>query len=340
MRRMRSLLLIGLALAVLGAAAEAQKGGKKPQARVVLGTTQLAGDNGKLGQAYTMGFDLPYKINLTLRSAKYTTTPLVMGERVVEPERDQKLLVLEITVHNPNKTEWLFRGDSFLFTAVDDQDTNHNGVGVYSRSGVTTEMFNARLKPAQKVDLVTCIAVPAKGVMPKLMVAYTTSKKVLRYDLRSIVKPLEAPFADPSDASGATALATIPGQRGTMYPCTRFEIRFDGAALADSVGRFKAEKGKRFAVVTFSSRNIGNAPWLLRGDTYRYTVVNADGDKFSRTTRVLNATSDNDFGRQLDPGEVVTARAIVEVPANVALSKLILTQEGKHDYSFDISDVK
>lgn len=339
MRRITTVVVVLLAMGLAGQASEGQAG-RRTTRPPVLGTAQLPGDNGKLGQTYTMGFDLPNKLNLTLRSVRYTIAPLVMGDLWIVPERDQKLLVIEFTAQNPNKGEWLLRGDTLRFTAVDGQDVNHAGPGVIARSGVTKERYSAALKPGQKLDLVTGVIVPAAGVVPKLMVAYTTSPKVLRYDLRGIVKPLEAPFADPADPSGATALATIPGQKGAFYPSHRFDIRFDGAAFADSAGARKAERGKRFVVATLTARNIGSKSWLLRSDTFKVTVVTSDGDKLSRVVKALNASSDNDFGRQVEPAEAATMRLFIEAPANVGVSKLLVCQPPCHEYSFDISDVK
>src|SRR5437763_600353 len=58
----------------------------------VKGTAQLPGDNGQIGQAYTLGTTEP--INFTLDSAEYTVKRVVMGETVHAPEGDEKLLVI------------------------------------------------------------------------------------------------------------------------------------------------------------------------------------------------------------------------------------------------------
>jgi hypothetical protein len=135
---------------------------------------------------------------------------------VYAPSAEEKLLVLRYTIHNPNKTERRYYWSTVGFTAVDAMNQNREFVQ-NAGSRETGEALNVNLKPAQKVEAYTVIKVPAKGVVPKLIVK-PESGGVIRYDLRGVAKPLTAPFADPADKTGATALKEIPGQNGQYYP--------------------------------------------------------------------------------------------------------------------------
>lgn len=82
------------AVATTGAAQTA-----RPKGPIVLGTTQLPGDFGQIGQTYTLGQREP--INFTLKSAEYAVTPFVVDNNTWVPKADEKLLILHYTVHNP-----------------------------------------------------------------------------------------------------------------------------------------------------------------------------------------------------------------------------------------------
>lgn len=73
-----------------------------PSTRVVQGTTQLAGDVGVIGKAFTIGKN-ENAINFTLTSAEFSVSRVTVGEDVYTPKADEKLLVLRYTVHNPQK---------------------------------------------------------------------------------------------------------------------------------------------------------------------------------------------------------------------------------------------
>ncbi|MGE5532596.1 MAG: hypothetical protein ACM3VW_10830, partial [Bacteroidota bacterium] len=155
------------------------------------GTAQLPGDNGTLGQVYTMRKDQP--LYFSLKSAEYTLDQVRMGGRTATPTADEKLLVLHFTVQNPLKTEQFVRWDSLRLTAVDATNVNHEG-GYDWANPENGEAVSLSLKPAQTVLCYTVINVPAKGQIPKLMVLPEDENDgpVLRYDLRDIVKALPA----------------------------------------------------------------------------------------------------------------------------------------------------
>ena len=208
----------------------------------------MAGDNGQIGVTYTIGETGP--LNFTLNSAEFSATRAIMGEETIAPTADQKLLILKGTVHNPNKDLTGFDWGTLRLTAVDPNDVNHEYEGRVSKPGTNEPIF-VELKPAQKMDVFYVIRVPIKGVIPKLIVQHHNGGKVLRYDLRKVVKGLPAPFADSADASGATGLAEIKGEAAKFYPLANFDAKLVGTAYHDgTLGEYEPEEGKRFFVAT------------------------------------------------------------------------------------------
>ncbi|HTQ08677.1 MAG TPA: hypothetical protein VMI31_01260, partial [Fimbriimonadaceae bacterium] len=88
------------------------------QQRNVKGTTQLAGDNGKLGVEYTIGKGNA-AINVKLKSVEYSISRRIDGDLVDWPKPNEKFLVLHFNIHNPNHFQVTTNGYSLKFTAVD-----------------------------------------------------------------------------------------------------------------------------------------------------------------------------------------------------------------------------
>ncbi len=356
-------LLAGLALA---GSAEAQKAKPRPAAKkapakkpapttkptasktglIVLGTKQLPGDFGQFGQTYTVGRQEP--INITLRSAEYTTARFNIDTNAHIPSSEQKLLVLHYTLHNPNPSEQKVYWGSLKFTAVDSKDVNHEFIQGITREG-TTEAVDLLLKPAQKLEVQSAILVPAAGVIPKLILQREEGAPVVRYDLRGKVKPLPAPFADPADPSGATALAVAPAQVGTYYPCGNFDIKLDEVAYTRAplgVGESAQapEDGKRYVTLTFTFRNATNSEQRYYWATFVPELVDSDGEKAEYPQILLKPKRNESAEGHVKPGEEARARIFFTLPDDAAARTLTLAEElgndPTHRYSFDLSAVK
>jgi hypothetical protein len=323
---------------------------KKPTAAkpasgpVVLGTTQLPGDFGKIGTTYTIGAREP--INFTLKSAEYSVTPRTFGQNTYVPKADQKLLVLHYTVHNPVPREQGYDWSDIRFTAVDARDTNHDGIQAVVRDGESLPLSIA-LKPAQKLDVVAAILVPAEGVVPKLIVEREKGAPVIRYDLRGKVKPLPAPIADPADASGATARKEVPTPAGQFVPTGVFDTRLDEVAYTDQ-SLFKREpgKGNRWITATFTIKNRTNRPQRYYWADFLPDLRDADGEKAKYTQALLKATRDELAQDDLAPGEETRIRFFFPLPNNVAGKTLKLAHGGAIDarvarvWAFDLTGAR
>ncbi|HVK06067.1 MAG TPA: hypothetical protein VM490_21535 [Armatimonadaceae bacterium] len=311
---------------------------------IVLGTTQLPGDFGKLGQTYTVGKDTP--INFTLKSAEYTTARFNADEYSSIPGKSQKLLVLHYTVHNPLPREQRYYWADLKFTAVDSKDVNHEFTQSVTREG-TTERVEVTLKPAQKLEVQTAILVPAAGVVPKLIVSRDDGSPVVRYDLRGKVKPLPAPIADPADPTGATVRKAIPAEANTYYPLGEFDVQFESAAYTTEELRGQsAGDGNRYLTATFRIKNATNTPKRYYWATFTPELRDADGEKVEYPQTLLKATRPEVAeGGDVAPGEEVRFRFFFVLPEKVAGKTLTLTEDAggdppTHGYVFDVSGAK
>lgn len=293
---------------------------------IVLGTTQLPGDFGKLGQTYTIGKDAP--INFTLDSAHYAIDRFTVNSNTWAPKKDEKLLVLRFTVHNPLPREQSYYWGSIRFTAVDALDTNREAVQTVVRTGVYDQgAFNTSLKPAQKVQLETVIVVPANGQVPKLIVEREKNAPVIRYDLRGKVAAVPAPFADAADSTGSTALAEVPVQAGTFYPLAVYDVKLDSVEYTtEALAKREPKPGYRYVTATFTVKNASKSERAYYWGYFDATLRDADGEKVDFQQALLKASRNEVAQGNLEPGEETRVRLFFPVPEKVNAKTLYLRE--------------
>ncbi len=308
----------------------------------VQGTTQQAGGEGVIGKTYSLG-KTTNALNFTLSSLEYSVSPVTMGNYVYAPKANEKLLVMHYTVQNPQKSELGVTWDAFKFTAVDAKDINIVFNNYVAREG-TTSVFNERLKPAQKISLLAAFAVPASGAIPKLIVERNDGSPVLRFDLRGKVKPLVAPFADPADSSGSSALTEVPAQAGTFYPGSSLGIKLEGVAFSGEKMDGKIpEDGKRYLIATFSIKNILGAsanPVSFSYGNFKFELRDAEGDKQVFNGYLIKATRDEHADGSLKSGEEYRFRVYFTLPKDLTAKTLAVSQGESRAYAFDVSSAK
>ena len=319
------------------AAKPAPKAAVKPAPKpTAQGMTQMAGDNGQLGVTYTIGAQDP--INFTLNSAEFRVARVVIDGNVTAPRAGEKLLVLNFTVHNPNKTVRHFDWGTLAFTAVNPASENFEYAQAVGRAG-TTETLAIDLKPAQKVDGYTMIVVPAKGIFPKLIVTPSSGGAVLRYDLRGKVKALAAPFADAADST--TARTDVPAELKTFYPGANFDLKLDSVSYTPGpIGSFEKEDGKRFVVLNVTLRNATTVPQHYDSGTLLPGLVDSDGEKVEWNQTLFKTKRDDNAEGELKPGEEYTARYFFQLPENVSAKSFTIAEGESRAYTFDVSNIK
>ena len=350
MRRIPGALLTPLVLVfavAAGAAAKpAVKSAAKLAAKPAAPAVQRAGGNGVFGKVYSSC--QTGTLYFRLKSAEFTVDQVSVGETHYSPEADQKLLLLHFTIQNPQKVEQLVRWDSLNFTAVDAGNSNHEGGADWgdetasaTGSRPSHNKVDMNLKPAQTIDVYTVVKVPAKGIIPKLMVLPGEDNgPILRYDLtkpENKVTPLKPPVADPSDPSGYTALETVPAALNAVCSGDCFDVtvqKFDY-----TTGKLDKEdppeEGTRYLVATLLVKNDTPEKNQLRWDMLGPGLTSTDGGERNYEGMLL-ATADRSFDRNLNPGEEVTVRIYFTVPKDVTPKTLTLKEDNSRTYVFNV----
>lgn len=300
------------------------------------GTAQLPGDNGQLGQVYTISKGDPKFFRLI--SAEYTVGHVVIGNILYSPKADEKLLVLHFTVQNPNKTTELFvRYDQLRFMAYDAANTGHEPEGAWGDEQSHANV-DLNLKPAQTVSAYAVIRVPAKGPIVKLMVQPNTDNDgpLLRYMFTDQIKPLQAPFADPADATGYTALTTVPAQLGTPYPLTSFDMTIEKIKTVTTAVQDDAPPdGGAFLVATVLFKNMAPTESFLRYDQFLPVLTSTDGAELKYEGMVL-ATAKQSVEQNIKPGAQMRVRLYFTVPQGATPKTLDLRDSDSRTYEWEV----
>lgn len=323
-------------------AAKKKSSPKKPTAKTTshatLGTTQLKGEYAEFGNTYTLGKENP--MNITLKSAEYTVEPVTIGDRTYIPNAENKFLVLHMTYHNPKQAEQFIRWDTYGFTVVDPEGQNHDDLKDLGMEK-DNKVADMNLKPAQKVEVFGLMEVPAAREMPKLIIK-SSDETVLRYDLRNKVKAIPAPYADPKDKTGATALSTIPAQMGTLYTLAGFSVKVDSAEYSTQT-QFKdysVDEGERFLVIGMTVKNLTAGENFLRWDTFQSQIQDADGVSLADCTDMFQKSRDSSFNMNLKPAQEVQVRCLFKIPTDAQPKVLSMRYDEGRTFLFDISSVK
>jgi hypothetical protein len=327
MKNVTSVLAISLAFATIGFAQTAKPKPKPAQERVVKGTVQMAGDNGKLNVTYTIGKVDP--INITLTDVRYSVIREVVGNDVVAPSKEEKLLVIDFVAHNPNPKAISFSGAMLKFTGVDQESVNREHRGNFTRAK-TGEIFYAELKPAQKVELRTVIVVPAAGTVPKLILEHRTGGPVLRYDIKPNLKPLPAIFADPKDETGMTAAEIYNCPPDTYFPMAQIDIKLVPGSVATHGHKFGPNTtgdGRIHASVKLTMKGQHPQSAFFR---FQAELIDEDGEKYP-VVKWAPVSSEEHVNRRLEIGEEYTMRfvAVISEKAKLKTLKVMDTSFGK-----------
>ena len=301
------------------------------------GTPQLAGDSGVLGQVYKLrnGSPLYFRLN----SAEYTVSQVRFGNGIVIPQAGEKLLVLHFSVQNPQQDEVLLRFDSLKLTAVDAMNVNHEAKRMLGDEQTQGEL-NIHLKPAQRIEAYACIVVPAKGVIPKLMVLpqLDSDGPILRYDLRDQVTALPTPIADPADPSGATALEIVPAQLNAPCSLRNFDVTVESVeTVTTALDAAAPPNGGSYFVVTLSCKNKTANDMMLRFDTFTPTLTDANGQQLKLGRQLLAATANSAFNQHVASGAEARVRLYFTVPKDAKLKSLAIREATSRTYEYDVS---
>lgn len=327
--RVAPVLLVCAATSAVSAAPAKKPAARKAPAprliREVMGTQQLQGYEGALGQTFTIGKGTP--LNFTLKKAEYSVGRVNIGTYSHLPKGDEKLLVLHYTIQNPRKQAFNYTPGYLVFKAVDANGVTRDSLADEARE-VTGERVNFALQPGQKVEVYTALRVAAYGEVPKLIVQsyYEPKAPIVRYDLRGKASKLAAPFADPADAKKATALKLVPAKTGVYYPVVDvMDVRIDSISYTTEflAGR-QPGAGQRFCTAAATIKNRSNRPVRFSQSYFRADLKDADGEKTNYGTSILKASRNEEAGAELLPGEEAKIRFYWLLPEKVDAATILL----------------
>ncbi|RYG38806.1 DUF4352 domain-containing protein [bacterium] len=324
-----STLLATVFLATYAVQTPKKPAGQKPKPPV-LGQVQMAGDNGKIGTTYSLG-DKGSELNFTLESAEFVLRAPMVEDYIVA-KKDQKILLLTFSVANPQKNDQSFSYSSIKFTAVapDDQNFEFNE---YLYHPQRKNRFETTLKPAQKVKALAPFPIHAEGPVNKLIVRRGNGK-VLRYDLRNLVKPLTGPFA--KDGNIALEKATVDSK--TPFGFGKADWTVDAVeTLPEGVGNYKPGANDNIVGITVTIKNPGLQPIKVGWSTFRPVLTDENGETCEWTQDLLGMSSNRTVDQVVEPDGFFKARYVFRVSKGAKPAKFTLNDSAESTRSISVT---
>lgn len=313
-------LLAALLLTPQGAKPKVQAPAAKPKP-TVLGQVQMPGDHGKPNVLYSMG--LPgTQLNFRLDKAAFATR-VAMAEDTIVADGEHKLLVLTLTVANPQKSDMSVNYSAFNFTVVspDGQNAEFDG---YLYHPERKTRFDTTLKPAQNVQAVAVIPIHAKGPVDKLIVKRGDAK-VLRYDLRGQIPALTGTYA----VAPESAQPEVEAKVGTPFELNKLDWTIEKVEDSTAaVGDYTPNEGERLILVTAVAKNPTLLPVNVTWNVVLPSMKDENGETVEWTQDFVSMTTGKTLTADLKPGAQVRGRFVFRAPTTLKPTQLTLMDEG------------
>lgn len=327
---------------VLASGAAAQKPKPKPPVKPVptQNQTKVQGQQKGLPGVFGETYTLKSEWNLTLVSAAYSLAPQD-GTHELHANAEQKFIVFRYRIKNASKMER--EPLSHLDVTLVDAKGNNYEDAIFAVRASTRVGLSGTLKPGQGLDdLIAARQIPNDAKIVKVIVnegrATVAGEQVIRYfmagatdteaggkpDPRNAIAPIPAPFADPKDPSGATALVEFKGAMKSPVPLGHADASVESIQFARKFGEMEAEDGKRFLIATVKLKNLARSPLNLDpgngtgpvGIGAYLKIVDGDGETQVVETIWHKPNREEPLGmRMLAPGEEGLFRCHAIVPA-------------------------
>jgi hypothetical protein len=290
------------------------------------------------GGERTIGAKSP--LALSIRRVEYRATAVRAGSSLIRPAADEKLLVVRFTLRNPGSKETWLSWSSVSFRAVDAKGMNREDLQEFFNEQ-TGESVDASLQPNQKIDAYTVITMPARGPAT-LLRAQAEDGNPLEFALGSAVAALQPPFADPTDPTGASALAEVPAAIGESIMVGNFSMSVEKVAYTRGpIQESGPSKGSQFLVANLRVKNQAPADQPLAWDSFDFTLRAPDGDDVPWNGELLAAKRDDTVEVTATPGREIALRIYFEVPLELRPAALFAREgAGGRGYLIDVSGVK
>jgi hypothetical protein len=164
----------------------------------------------------------------------------------------------------------------------------------------------------------------------------------LEYALGTAVSALQPPFADPADATGASALSEVPAAVGAVLPVGCLAVTVQGAAVSrDRIQKRAPGRGNQFLVATLRVKNASPNEQPLYWESIDCALRSAQGTDIPWNQELLASGRDEELDLALTPGREATARVYFEVPQGSGPYTLFLRRgEGARAYLVDLGGVQ
>jgi hypothetical protein len=309
-----------MSLVAIAASILLSQGGQKPktnppkpsQTAPTLGTVQLPGDNGKVGVTYQLGAK-GRELHFTLDSATVGMNFSAPEDSLVAGE-NQRILILNFTVQNPQKEEIGLSATTFGFTAVSPDDENFKFSG-YVLGLPKKGKISQSLKPAQKVKCVVAFPIYATGPVTKVMVSKGDATPILRYDLTGKLVKMESAFSkDGIDLDQTTKFPMLA--KGETLDMGEFGVTYNGWEFTtEKIKGYSPSKGYKYLVIKTSYKNLVAKDSFLSFAYFDWTVSDAAGQKLPWNKDILFDGTDTPIYQKLVFGEdEIKGRVYYQVP--------------------------
>lgn len=282
------------------------------QTKPTVGTVQLAGDNGKLKTTYQLGAK-GNELHFTLDSAR-TDTIFPAPEDIFVAGENQRLLILNFTVQNPQSKEMSLAPSSFSYTCVSPDDENFLFRG-YLLSGVNQKRISQSLKPAQKVKCTVVLPIYAEGDISKVMIARGENNPILRYDLTGKLTPKMTSVFSPN---GFDLINTVNAPN-PVVDFGEYELGYEGIEFTkEKIKGYAPSDGYKYLVVNLNFKNRITKNSFLSFAYINPLLADSNGQKYVWNKDLLFRATDDTIYQDLVAGDpALKTRMYYQVKENV-----------------------
>jgi hypothetical protein len=300
-----------------------------------------------IGQIYTIAGDSG-NLNFTLDSLELAADRYKLGDHDNEyPKVDEKLLVIHFTLENPGSTDVAVDGGSVRFLARDAERKLYADAPKAADEN-TGDLVGGNLPAGGKIDAVKVIHVPAKGPIVALKVTPgPVGVEPFEFLLLGHVPKLSAPFADPKDTTGMTALDTFPAEIGQTYAVGDCDLTLQKAEFTDEpLLNFKGVtgpvRGYHFAVFTFDVVAQVSDGLTFSTDKFNPTLTTEDGLAVDPVSGpLLRGSTDEPFDGNVQYGDDQHFRIYYPVSVHDRLATLtVQATPTSHKVSYDLTSMQ
>lgn len=262
------------------------------------------------------------------------------------PSGTEKLLIIHYTLVNPNSTEVSISGKTVRFTALDAERKPHADIADAITEG-DTDIFDGPVKAGEKVSLVKVVHVPSRGPIAALLAtpgpAGTTEMHV---DVSGHVEKLAAPYVDPQDANGFTALPTVAAKIGTTYQVgdcdlTMTDADYSTDPLLNFTGEAAPDSEHLYAVFTFEVTCQKQSGVSFGFDDFNPSLNTIDGLQIDPANApLLNGKLNLAFESDLQYNDDRHFRVYFIISKHDGMVSLTISAgNGARKFIYDVSDI-